>query len=423
LDDLKKRTAFVLDSGMYFGLAERLARDFRKVFYYTPWENWVPFTRECAPGLGFEDKGIYRENYPLHLLDTDSEPDLWVFPHLAEIDLQYHLRKLGKRVWGSGEGHILEDDRWLLKECLQDAGLNVIQSYKIKGMEATRKFLEDHQDTFVKVSTFRGDMESMPAKGWLHEYDRLRLQFAALAEQMEFVVEDEIPDAIETGTDNLMIHGIPLFPMTIGYEIKDAAYFAKVVHLSDGLPEMLYAPLRAMAEFLKDKDYSNFFSTEMRITKDGQCFLNDATCRMPSPVGEIHLELWKNISQLMYEDAGGEAKVIPDPTAKYAVELFMKSKYAKKDWLAVDYPEKVANRVKLFLPCRIDGTIYAIPDKDHESEDFAAVVGLGNTLQEAEDDVRRIADMVKAPGVYYDDSVFDKAKEQIEEGEKLGIKF
>ena len=69
-----------------------------------------------------------------------------------------------------------------------------------------------------------------------------------------------IPDAIETGTDNLFAHGIPLFPMTIGYEVKDAAYFAKVIHLSDGLPMVLSDPLSHLADYLEQNKYSNFFS-------------------------------------------------------------------------------------------------------------------------------------------------------------------
>lgn len=424
--NLKDKTAIVVDSGLFFGLAQRLARDFSKVWYYSPWEKWAPFASDVAIGSGYEDEGVYRENYPFHLIDTEQEPDLWVFPHVMHSDFQYLLRKLERRVWGSGEGHNIENDRWQLKEWLDKCGLPVISSVQIVGTDALRDFLEKNEDKYVKVSLWRGDMETYHHVRWSDTqiwWSDLCNRLGPIRDLIHFVVEDPIPDAVETGTDSMIIHGLSLYPMTIGYEKKDALYVAKVVNLSEGLPTIFREPIKAIEHFLKNKDYVNFFSTEMRITKQGQCFLTDATARMPSPPGEMLLELWTNLPEVIYDNSAGSPKTLPRPRARYAAQVILKSNYAMEHWVEVRIPNEVRERVKMFCPTRINGCEYSVPDNDHEAKDIAAVVGFGNSVEDAVNEAMAIADKVEAYEIYYEKGAYEELKEAIGDGEKLGIDF
>lgn len=423
--NLKDKQALVVDNGLFFPLAQRLGRDFAKVYYYTPWEKGAPYIREASLGVGFEKENVYREDNPLALIGTQREPDLWVFPHIAESDLQNHLRAIGKRVWGSGEGQILENDRWLLKELMDKAGLPVTKSREVTGTDELRELLEKEDDLYVKISKWRGDMETYHHIRWANTqiwWSDLCNQLGPLRDKAIFIIESPIKDAIETGTDNLMIHGVPLFPMLIGFEIKNTAYFAKVIHLSDGLSPLMYRPLQVVAEYLKHKHYSNFFSTEMRITDKGECYFTDATCRMPSPPGELQNEIWSNLPEVMFANADGSIKVLPKPVANYGVQLILKSAYAAKHWLEVRFPAEVKNKVKLFSQVRIKDSIFIAPD-EYGMEEIGAAIGFGKTLEEAFEDAKKVADKVDGFEVEYDESTFDKAKEQIARGEKLEIRF
>ena len=146
------------------------------------------------PGRGYEDVGVHRADYPLHLIDTEDEPDLWVFPHLAETDLQYLLRSLGKKVWGSGDGHAIENDRWMLKEFLEARGLNITPSIEVVGnSDALREHLEKVKDKWIKVSMFRGDMPTWKHTDWANSqiwWSELCERLGAARNEVRFIVED-----------------------------------------------------------------------------------------------------------------------------------------------------------------------------------------------------------------------------------------
>ena len=414
---LKDKIACVITDGLFLPLATRLARDFGKVYFYSTWEKGSPFFKDGNLGVGLE--GVERENYPLSLIGTKNEPNLWVFPDISENDLQGHLRSIGKRIWGSGRGHMIENDRWLLKETLDKAGLPVIYTRLVKGVDALRKILEEEEDLFIKVSTWRGDTETREHKSWAQTqfwwFDMCK-DLGPLCNSMEFLVEWPIEDATEVGVDGIIIDGTVIHPMMIGYEIKDSAYFGKVV---EEPPEILAKSLRVMADWLKGKNYANFFSTEMRITKAGECFFTDASARRPCPPGEVHDEMWSNLCPVMY---GQLRSARLEPVAKYACELILSSDYAGQRPVEISYPEKWANRVKIYRAVKVDGKTFATPDEYH-TEQVGAVVGLGATMQAAEDEAKAIADEVKGFHISYDEGVFDKAKKQIAAGEKLGIRF
>src|SRR5260370_11821508 len=86
-------------------------------------------------GTGLEDEGVKRVDFPWSLLDSPDEPDIWVFPDLYFTDWQQHLRAMGKNVWGSGPGELLELDRFALLRALNERKQSVPQTKAIHGLK------------------------------------------------------------------------------------------------------------------------------------------------------------------------------------------------------------------------------------------------------------------------------------------------
>ena len=86
----------VVDNGLFVDLAVRLARDFGKVWYYTPWEQSFPLMNHGRIGEGLEEIERVRSVFGKHFNDVD----LFVFPDIFHADLQDYLVGQGKRVWG-----------------------------------------------------------------------------------------------------------------------------------------------------------------------------------------------------------------------------------------------------------------------------------------------------------------------------------
>ena len=61
------KSALVFDHGLGLSIALRLAKDFDKVYYHTPWANGFPRLNSCIIGDGFES--IIRTDYPLDLIN------------------------------------------------------------------------------------------------------------------------------------------------------------------------------------------------------------------------------------------------------------------------------------------------------------------------------------------------------------------
>lgn len=109
--NFKDKSVCVVDSGMYVSTALRLARDFGKVYFHSPWIKTCPTLSRRAPGMGFKE--IERVDY---LWSIKNKVDLWVFPWIFFWDLQLELEAQGKRVWGARTGEFLELDRELFKK-------------------------------------------------------------------------------------------------------------------------------------------------------------------------------------------------------------------------------------------------------------------------------------------------------------------
>ena len=362
----------MIDHGLFPAFAERLARD-AKVGYYSSWQNAFPVSREMAPGMGLE--GVTRVNDPLRALELAN---VVAIPDLYHNDFE-SLSRGNQPTFGAGEGNRLETDRWFLKEFLTQHDLPVVKSVELDGTDDLRAFLEDKENTdkYIKVSVYRGDMETFHHIDWLQSqtwFEDLVRRLGPLGRQMRFIAEDPIPDALEVGIDGFYVGHQLLTPFAIGYEIKDAGYVGVV---TDDIPEIMRSTMDALSEYFAETDYRCWFSNEMRITKDGTVFMTDATCRMPSPPGGVMLEAISNFTEVITTMARGKIAAPDFGKTAYLTEIVLKSDWVSEHWLEVRVPPRFANLVKLHNYCRIDGHLWVIPHDSQYSE-FGSAIGYGD---------------------------------------------
>lgn len=75
--------ACVVDCGLFIHIARRLARDYAKVYYWSPWEFAFPCLRDSVIGDGYPDI-IAAESVE----SVKDECDLFVFPDIGYADLR-----------------------------------------------------------------------------------------------------------------------------------------------------------------------------------------------------------------------------------------------------------------------------------------------------------------------------------------------
>jgi len=172
--------------------------------------------------MGIE--GVERINDPINYIDSEK-PDLVIVPDLYQNDLEMYARGLGIPCFGPGNGTRLETDRLFLKEFLIEHDLPVGDYEEIDGIDALEKYLRKNEDKWIKVSVFRGDMNTRHHKSWessaLWFYDLAR-RLGPIGRNIKFIAEDPIPDAMEISIEGVVVDGILLEPFVVGLEIKDA---------------------------------------------------------------------------------------------------------------------------------------------------------------------------------------------------------
>lgn len=417
MTDLSSKVALVFDHGLFVELALRLARDFGKVYYHAPWERGFPLINEAIIGQGFDEIEVVEE-----IWDVIDQVDLFVFPDVLHSGLQVHLQSLGKRVWGSRRGDRLEIRRAYLKKVQEELGMHHPNYEIIRGMDKLREHLRGTKDKYVKLSKYRGMMETFHHVDYTASepiLDQLAVKFGSVKDVVPFLVEDPVHTDIEVGYDGYCIDGA--FPsMAIqGYEIKDKCLLASVQEYSK-MPEEITIVNQVLAPKLKEFGYRNFWSTEIRV-KDGNSYLIDPCCRCPSPCTEIQLEMWENLSEIIWHGAAGEV-VDQKPAAKFAAELILEHNGDEHFWRNLEVPKKVRRWVKLYNVAQVDG-IFSTPPFPHSCDAVGAVVGLGDSIDEAVEKLWEHLQALDGQPVRADASSLYEAIEEIHKAEKKGIEF
>jgi hypothetical protein len=413
----KNKTALVYDNGLFIEIAIRLAKDFGRVLYYMPWSNGYPKSNALLVGRGVP--GIERIDSIWPYID---EADVFVFPDIYDGALQVYLEKIGKRVWGARMGEELELFRADSKKHQKSLGIDIGPWKLVKGVDKLREHLEKNDDQWVKISRTRGDAETFHSKTYeltKPKIDELEHNLGAKAKIMEFICEEAINDAVEVGYDGYTIDG--KFPKNcmFGIEVKDRGFVMKTAKYDD-LPEQIRGMNDKLVPTFRDYGYRGFWSTELRVTKDGRAFSIDPCARAGSPPSELYMLMVENWGDIIWHGANGEL-VEPVFKAKWGAELLLISDWGDTHFQPLKFPPSIREHVKLRYTAVIDGTYYVVPQESAHPE-IGAVVACADTMDGAISEVKKIAEKVQGFYVETRPDALDDAEQEFARLKEFGVK-
>lgn len=416
---LSSKRVVVYDHGMFVNFAERLAREFGYVGYFTPQVDCAyPHLYDVAIGEGVPGVDRVYDFY-----DEIETADLIVFPDVGNSDLQDFLRAKGHRVWGSGGAQWLELDRLESREEMVKLGLEIPDTTRLMGLKALDKYLQENDDVWVKVSFYRGCFETyhhikyFMSKPWL---DVLASELGAQREKCEFIIEKGV-EGVEIGWDAHCIDGKYPRMGFYGLEVKDKALIGVMKEFTS-LPEKVQNVYTKLSKHLAEGSYRNYLSVEMRIDEAGETpVIIDPCCRLGSPCSEGWMETVANIGEIVFEGAGG-ILVESEIHAKYAALAVINCEWATKNWTPLKIPKKIRQWVKMKCLTVIDGNYYYVPG-DFQMSEIGVVVGIGDTLDEAIEMCEENAVQIEGYKLDIKTDALREGEEQIELSESIGIPF
>ena len=415
--DLSDKTAIVYDrGGLYLYCAEKLAEKYKTVAYYLADSDAYPTSQKASIGAGLPNiKRIH--DFWKHI----DEADVVYFFDCYDGELQHYLKGKGYKVFGSGRGEQVEIDKVKFLDQLREFNLPVAETYIAKGMQDLKDYLRerDGQTMYLK-NLHRGDFESRKFTSLAQSkpfLDDLRKRVGTASDTMEVLVQHKIDADLEVGYDGFCVNGEFTDNCIVGYEIKDKGFVGKIFEIP---PDMLKNMNDVFSGVFKKLGYNGNYSTEIRVTKDGEPYYIDATCRVPSPPGELMCEIYENWADATYQIACGIVPVL-EPKAKYGAEIVLTSDWHNEHELHVSIPKNIRQYVKLKNHTLRDGEFYCIPNGNGGF--FGAVVAWDDTLDGAIEKVMEYAKQVDADECDYDEGLFEDAKKQIEAGIKHGIEY
>lgn len=409
-----KITICVYDTGFFIPLAVRLVEDFGKVYYCFPTDSGYMEAKNDAVGTGIKSIHKIDEN---EFWEVKDKIDLFIFPDCVFGGLQEELKRQGKLVWGFGKSSWMEQDRIKFREWQEDNDMPVPETEEFIGIENLKEGLKKEQ--FVKISKYRYDMETIKHFDKIRSeqrFDELKVKLGILKNTLPFTVEEKI-EGIEIGYDGWTVDGqFPKYGLW-GIEIKDCGYLGKI---TDTFPKQIDYVNGKLSPLFKKEKVKAFYSNEMRIDKKRDAYLIDMTCRCPNPPYQLHCLMWDNLAEIIYEGAKGNL-VVPKAKAKYGAVAIINSDFAAKNWLALDVPEKVRPYTFIMNMCMYKNEIYTVPV--YELSEIGAVVGIGNTMEEAIKMCKANAEQIKGDSLEIDVDSLDKATETFKEARSYGIIF
>ena len=431
--DLSSLTCCVYDDGYNIALARRLAREFGRVRYFKQWKGTEPESVRLAVGSGYDD--IERVG---QFSDIINSTDLFVFPDIYDGDLQHDLEMRGKRVWGSRRAEKLEYDRALFLKTVEKVGLPVPDYEICEGIDELERFLSVNENQWVKVN-LRGDDETWHHVKWEwteRKIEAMRHRYGPIGNDITFTVVAHIDSTTEAAYDGFLVTsptGVVQFSDIgfLGYEVKNLSHILRAIPYED-FPDAVREVNDLFGPELAARYMRSAFGTEIKIVEDkgggGQKnYFLDATCRQPSPPGEIIMEQVTNLGEFFYH--GAEGDLVPlEIEEEYGVQVELYSDCSKTNWCPIEFPPELERWVKLTRCCFRDGINQIIPETDVTSspeghERIGSVVALGKSIEEAIDNVKEYCGEVEGASVTAEVESLAEALRRIAEGEEQGIPF
>lgn len=407
----------VCDHGLFLPIARRLARDAGRVSYWTPHEHAFPTVKACI-GDGFPD--LQRVESPW----VESEDvDCFVFPDIGFNHLQAELKAQEFPVWGAGFGERFEVSRASFLRALAEAKLPIPPHQVRAGITQLKEYLHDKTDLWVKISRFRGDTETFHWRSADDDENRLNqlaVKLGPFREQMLFYIFEPIDTKNEDGVDTWCIDGVYPDLVIHGMEAKDKAYLGTWQRYTD-LPKELRHVNDAFAPLLGQRHYRGFFSTEVRITPEGESYFIDPTCRAGSPPSQVMAEMIGNYGQIIWGGANGDL-VEPEDAARFGVQGLLCVCGDRREWRSLKVTDELDRWVKCPNAIWDDGRLWFPPDPEADGKDIGWLVGIGDRPDEAIRHLQHNAELLP-DGAHCEYTALADLIRQVNEAEQDGMPF
>lgn len=410
----------VLDHGRFTHVARTLGKTFKKVYYSTPEERDAPIARECCIGDGFPEIKRVKS-----LLTVKDECDFFLFPDVGFEAEQGDLISQGFPVFGCRGAGPLETNRGLFLKVLAETNLPAAPHVVIQGLTNLRLHLRAAEDKYIKISKFRGDWETMH---WTNfedgesTLDSFAVRWGDLKEFITFYVFDPIDTEIEDGVDSWCVNG--QFPETVlhGMECKDKSYVGTLTTMAD-IPKEVRVVNELFGPILGKMTNGGAmkFSTEVRITKDGQSFFIDPTCRFGSPPSQGECLLITNLAEIVYRGSMGEL-VEPEADSNFVVQARVHLEGDRTEWNSFKLDEELDEALMCGFCCGANGRMTLPPITDYHSTEVGYLCAVGDRLKEAIENLRELKDRLPDGLTTEFVSLADLLKE-ITSAEDAGMEF
>lgn len=412
MKDLADITCCVVDYGTFQSLAETMGNATSKTYYHSPCAAEYECVEQCVLGDGMEKVERVDEVH-----DVIDEVDLWLFPDIGYGGFQRYLRRQGKLVWGSMGASDLELYRTRFLKLMKELELPTVPYVVVRGVTALADHLKGVKNKWVKINRYRGNMETWQHLDYAHSIPKLNeLASKFMSEKFVFVVQDDIPDAIEIGYDGWSVDGEYPACSFQGYELKNKLYLGSLLDYKD-LPKDVRLVNEAMSPLFKEYGYRNFFASEIR--KADHPYFTDTTMRLPGQTGEHLLETCTNLPQVIYEGAQGNVSK-PEFAHEFAAEATLHCTADCDGPRVLRLPEEAKRWVKLYHYCEADG-LYHFPEG--KNDELGVVVGNGDTIEEAIDSVNEHFEMLDGEPLRIDFEGFADLLAEIQTAEDKGVQF
>lgn len=389
-----------------------MAKACKRVLYFRPRSSAFLTLNEDIIGDGFKDVEWCDDLWPVK-----KEVDLFMFPDIGDAGLQLELESQGFPVWGSRLGDQLEINRELFNKTLKEVGLPVAKHANVTGLTNLRSFLKDKKDQYIKISKYRGTIETRHWRDYeldRHWLDSLLVKLGPAYDLIPFLVFPAIETGVEIGGDTYCVDGKWPKLMLHGDEDKDKAYLAAVTPFKD-MPDDLKSVMEAFSELLKECRYRNQFSMEDR---DG--YFIDFTGRGGLPSTGSQLNTWKNFPEIIWAGAHGEL-VEPIPAHQFSAECIVSLKCSKDEWGKTKVPKELDDALKITGCCEIEG-FHCFPPDGHQENEVGWLVAGADTMLDLIDEMNRLAKLLP-DGLSAATESLPGLLAKIQAGEKEGMEF
>lgn len=421
MKDIKAVVCCIVDYGKFTFVAECMAQKCSRVFYHTPMDKEFIDPNDCVKGEGLPN--IERLD---DIFDPDFFPeiDLFIFPDIGFGPTQRYLRSVGKIVWGAMGGGDLELYRTEFLDVVKKMGLETVSSVRLRGLTNLTSYLRNQEDVWVKINRYRAVMETRKHIDFAHSREwlsALAVRLGGIREQVTFLVQNKIDADIEIGYDGWCVDGKYPSASMQGYEAKNELYLGTVLPINK-TPKLVLDVNEAMAPVLKKYGYRNFIATEIR-KKEDKFYYIDPTHRMPGLTGDQLPESCSNLPEVIWAGANG-VLIEPKFTCKFAAVATLHYKnHVAHEWFTLHIPDKVRKWFKLYHFCKVNDYYEFIPSVPFECDEAGTVIGLGDTVEQAIEHLKKNLKEIEDEPVTTDLSGFADLIEQIKTAQKQGVHF